>query len=249
MSATPHKTQNSGKRRCSLEVEEICDEAKNGETAKNSSESQVKGGSTGADSDPGNLKEPKSTRLQIQSIDSITALSSNPTLVAESQPKTVIGGAINNNRVLSPNCGMCGHEIDARDDYGVTETRAHLPCGHSFGHICLFRYLSDPNHVGCPQPGYAPLRHSCGHMVIPQRQEAGTLFQSTTANQILWRCAYCESAQGLKITNKITDSEGNHQRAIRTAASVPFAAGFCTRAVNHMYGYRYRWHQANLDKL
>ncbi|CAG9954095.1 unnamed protein product [Clonostachys rosea f. rosea IK726] len=130
MSATPHKTQNNEKRRGSLEIEEICDKVKNGETAKNSSESQVKGSSTGADSDPGNLREPKATGLQIQSIDSITALSSNPTLVAESQPKTVIGrakGVSNNNGVLSPNCGLCGNEIDARDDYGVTETRAHLP--------------------------------------------------------------------------------------------------------------------------
>ncbi|CAH0005374.1 unnamed protein product [Clonostachys byssicola] len=131
MSATPQKTQNSEKQRSSLEIEEIGDKATNGETAKNSSESQVKGNSTGADSDPGNLKEPTAPPLQIPSIESITATSSNPTLVVEGQPsQAVIGGGEgfpHSNGVPSPYCSLCSHEIDARDDYGVIETRAHLP--------------------------------------------------------------------------------------------------------------------------
>ncbi|CAH0058932.1 unnamed protein product [Clonostachys solani] len=129
-SAALRKTQNNGKRRGSLEIEEICDKAENGETAKNSSESQNKGGSTEADSDPGNLREPKATGLHIQSIESITAHSSDPTLVMENQPRGVIGGVNgvgNNDPPRPPNCSFSGYEIDVLNDDGVREIRLFIP--------------------------------------------------------------------------------------------------------------------------
>ncbi|VUC24229.1 unnamed protein product [Clonostachys rosea] len=118
-----HKTKHNENWDHDMEIEEICDKADDEMT-----ESQINGGPAEADSDPRNIREPQAAGLQIGSIETITALSSNRTLVAEPQPRTgVIGGDENIYHAHPRDCFFCGHQIGVPNDSGVQETRAFIP--------------------------------------------------------------------------------------------------------------------------
>lgn len=79
------------------------------------------------------------------------------------------------------------------------ETRVYLPCGHSFGHVCLFGQIFAKEIFDiCPlKHCLSTLRHSCGHLPIPTLEKPDILIRSKTADRLPVGCAYCSDGVGL----------------------------------------------------
>lgn len=101
-------------------------------------------------------------------------------------------------------CGLCGsvtyQQPHPNRDYISRERRAYLPCGHFFGHCCLYSWMCfafcNSHPPRCPR-GCISLRHRCGHPTLPVWQRPARLHSDPEA-AIPWDYDYCESGQGKK---------------------------------------------------
>lgn len=82
---------------------------------------------------------------------------------------------------------------------GNIETRMYLPCGHSYGHVCLFGQLFAQKFAICPVEQCAlTLRHSCGHLAIPTFEKPIELVAGRSLEFLPTLCAYCLYGVGFR---------------------------------------------------
>ncbi|KAH7152087.1 hypothetical protein B0J13DRAFT_522401 [Dactylonectria estremocensis] len=80
-----------------------------------------------------------------------------------------------------------------RGKHFFQEQKAYLPCGHAFGHQCIFWWLSW-NRIRrgvCPRGDCISVKHECGHMAVPTTQPNKHLFTDTMRTRIPWPCEFC----------------------------------------------------------
>ncbi|KAI5461503.1 hypothetical protein BGZ63DRAFT_404352 [Mariannaea sp. PMI_226] len=89
------------------------------------------------------------------------------------------------------------------------EVKAYLPCGHFFGHGCLFWNMGEQRGpmARCPRGNCISLRHICCHPAIPSTQAPIRSFNDTDARQLPWLCEYCNTKDGRKIHDELSDCE------------------------------------------
>ncbi|CAM1508087.1 Fc.00g049350.m01.CDS01 [Cosmosporella sp. VM-42] len=110
-------------------------------------------------------------------------------------------------------CVLCEHEMNRRGPSkwrrGPLETQAYLPCGHRFGHKCLFRWIkyqdsvtdtkpNDPRRR-CPRRNCIPLRHMCHHYTIPTILPPESDFRDANASVIPSECQFCRTPTGVRL--------------------------------------------------
>lgn len=72
----------------------------------------------------------------------------------------------------SQRCSICNERISARRADGTTEYEAMLPCGHSFGSICISQWLDQHSlHKDCPNCRRRIVYQACGHPIRPRGVE------------------------------------------------------------------------------
>ncbi|KAH7165834.1 hypothetical protein EDB81DRAFT_265155 [Dactylonectria macrodidyma] len=132
---------------------------------------------------------------------------------------------------LGPHCGadidctvysICNVEFgQRRGKYFFQEQKAYLPCGHAFGHQCLFWWLSfnQVSRGNCPRVGCITSMHECGHMAVPTTQPNKHLFNDTTRARIPWPCEFCESPRGVELRRLIEQSSQETRRAQQAQTS------------------------------
>lgn len=93
------------------------------------------------------------------------------------------------------------------------EPRVFLPCGHSFGLHCLFRWFCHGlsvyiyrelpfAHTKCPHD-CIDLRHRCGHLVIPYDSVPHSLHTDVSAIAIPSAYEFCRKGRGRKLSREI----------------------------------------------
>jgi len=85
-------------------------------------------------------------------------------------------------------CFICREELGLPRADGEVEKLYMLPCSHTFGHICIERWLaSSPNH-NCPTCRRSMI-YDCGHPI--KAVEISTAPKSTGAYEMLEKCLLC----------------------------------------------------------
>ncbi|KAH6987811.1 hypothetical protein BKA56DRAFT_280493 [Ilyonectria sp. MPI-CAGE-AT-0026] len=113
-------------------------------------------------------------------------------------------------------CSICGVIFGSRRGFHFfPEQKAHLPCGHIFGHQCIFWWLTwNRGRMGkCPRGGCITLRHECGHVAVPTTRPHERLFTDAARETIPWPCEFCESPRGAKLFQSIERSTEETRRA------------------------------------
>ncbi|KAK1243893.1 hypothetical protein MKX08_002031 [Trichoderma sp. CBMAI-0020] len=93
------------------------------------------------------------------------------------------------------------------------EPRVYLPCGHSFGLDCLYRWISNAlsivifddlpfAHFRCPHDCIS-LRHRCGHLVTPYDSAPHPLHTDVSAFAIPSDYEFCRKGRGSKLSRDI----------------------------------------------
>ncbi|KAH6611339.1 zinc finger protein [Trichoderma cornu-damae] len=86
------------------------------------------------------------------------------------------------------------------------EHMVYLPCRHSFGHRCLYRWMTNLQRAGrhcrCPRDCIA-LHHCCGHLTMPVRTEPNRSYHDTSTTVIPWVCEFCESPDGSRLRTRL----------------------------------------------
>jgi hypothetical protein len=98
-------------------------------------------------------------------------------------------------------CTLCLAPMGRRrDEDGNIEMRMYLPCGHSYGHVCLFGQLfAKESFAICPVEQCAlTLRHSCGHLAIPSLEKPERPIRSRILEVLPGLCKYCANGVGYK---------------------------------------------------
>lgn len=109
-------------------------------------------------------------------------------------------------------CFMCG-KLFGTGKGQTREKMAHLPCGHVFGHECLFRYMSKPSGAGgCPNLHCIPMRHVCEHLTMPRSAPPAETFRDCSVAVLPWNYEFCSSPKGLKYLRIIAESGGKVRR-------------------------------------
>ncbi|EHK41822.1 hypothetical protein TRIATDRAFT_312361 [Trichoderma atroviride IMI 206040] len=93
------------------------------------------------------------------------------------------------------------------------EPKVYLPCGHSFGLDCLYRWISNVlslvifdelpfAHFRCPYDCIS-LRHLCGHLVTPYDSPPHPLHTDVSAFAIPSAYEFCRKGRGRKLSRDI----------------------------------------------
>ncbi|TVY14113.1 hypothetical protein LARI1_G009174 [Lachnellula arida] len=64
-------------------------------------------------------------------------------------------------------CCICSEAVDLPRSDGRTEELLVLPCSHTFGSICIIRWLSHSPNRSCPLCRRRMIYRGCGHAVKP----------------------------------------------------------------------------------
>jgi len=64
-------------------------------------------------------------------------------------------------------CPVCSETIGLVRGDGSTETQYILPCSHSFGNLCILRWLQDSPRQDCPHCRRRMVHSGCGHLIMP----------------------------------------------------------------------------------
>ncbi|TFB04452.1 hypothetical protein CCMA1212_003948 [Trichoderma ghanense] len=111
----------------------------------------------------------------------------------------------------SGSCSLCGTSDTYQEPYPdrddiFQERRAYLPCGHFFGHRCLYSWMysafCNRRPLRCPR-GCVSLLHKCGHPTLPVWQRPARL-HSDPETAIPWDYDFCESEQGERCIQMIS---------------------------------------------
>ncbi|KAH0498033.1 hypothetical protein TgHK011_005312 [Trichoderma gracile] len=111
----------------------------------------------------------------------------------------------------SGSCSLCGttdtyQKPHFSQNHMFQERRAYLPCGHFFGHRCLYRWMYSAfchrHPLRCPH-GCISLLHKCGHPTLPVWQRPARL-HSDPEIAIPWDYEFCESERGKRCTRIIS---------------------------------------------
>lgn len=96
-------------------------------------------------------------------------------------------------------CAICGYIAGKhRGEGNKIERVTFLPCGHAFGHDCLFHWLGgDGNVKQCPSCAI-PLRHICEHLTIPTKF-AAKAFTDKEAVVLPRNYEFCQTPKGLRL--------------------------------------------------
>lgn len=109
-------------------------------------------------------------------------------------------------------CFMCG-KFFGKEKGQTREKMAHLPCGHIFGHECLFRYMLKTSGAGgCPNLHCIPMRHVCEHLTMPKAAPPAETFHDSSVAVLPWNYEFCSSPKGLKYLRTIAESGGKVRR-------------------------------------
>ncbi|QUC22669.1 uncharacterized protein UV8b_06910 [Ustilaginoidea virens] len=110
-------------------------------------------------------------------------------------------------------CFMCGNALATKQSPNG-EKLAYLPCGHAFGHDCLFTWISRPESLGkCPDFPCIPMRHFCEHWTLPKETPPAEPFKDADAGVLPWNYEFCSTPKALKIL-KVINTSGDKVRRL-----------------------------------
>lgn len=110
------------------------------------------------------------------------------------------------------NCYVCGKFFGEKAPH-TNEKVAYLPCGHAFGHNCLFIWLSKANGLRrCPILPCVPTRHKCEHITVPTTAAPAKKFLDTTVPILPWDYEFCSSPKGVRLQQSIRENFANVTR-------------------------------------
>ena len=108
---------------------------------------------------------------------------------------------------------MCGNALATKQSPNG-EKLAYLPCGHAFGHDCLFTWISRPESLGkCPDFPCIPMRHFCEHWTLPKETPPAEPFKDADAGVLPWNYEFCSTPKALKIL-KVINTSGDKVRRL-----------------------------------
>ncbi|KJZ71876.1 hypothetical protein HIM_08721 [Hirsutella minnesotensis 3608] len=94
-------------------------------------------------------------------------------------------------------CYICGYDVGRpKGLVDVTEYTTYLPCGHAFGHDCVYLGMKDPNTRNRCAVCNAPLRHKCEHLTYPRRTFPSQVFDDRNAAVLPTNYAFCQTTHG-----------------------------------------------------
>jgi hypothetical protein len=96
--------------------------------------------------------------------------------------------------VLIDVCEICTEIIDAVRHDGSIEVAYKLPCGHTFGNLCILKWLSVSNQRDCPNCRRLLTHPECGHLIMPH--ESTTAPPSIAAHETPAKCISCRGKGG-----------------------------------------------------
>ncbi|KAH6893206.1 hypothetical protein B0T10DRAFT_592138 [Thelonectria olida] len=130
------------------------------------------------------------------------------------------------------------------------EVKAYLPCGHAFGHVCLFKGLVNGGYSRCPRGNCIFLRHECRHRTIPRTEPPPQNFTDTTAENLPLDCEFCHSEKGSRKVRRVarcqqkTNKWGSWAIWRRVAMRDQICSKLFRMTENHLSKKHQRW----LDK-
>lgn len=133
-------------------------------------------------------------------------------------PQTISAGSLSSEAVRTSSdegerqrtsCYMCNCDIgERRKGNKEAEKKVYLPCGHWFGHICLYGWLSHRSDavgpVRCPRPGCSTIRHCCTHLATPSIHKPLIVYNSSGATKIPWDCQFCSTDLGKELREAVS---------------------------------------------
>ncbi|KAH8125549.1 hypothetical protein LI328DRAFT_167358 [Trichoderma asperelloides] len=98
-------------------------------------------------------------------------------------------------------CYFCGIEY-----WHNLEPKVYLPCGHSFGIRCLYKWMSagriDTGQIRCPHQCIS-LRHHCGHLTTSCSSEPYPWFTDVSATAIPSVYEFCKKGRGRMLNRDV----------------------------------------------
>ncbi|CAG8959641.1 hypothetical protein HYFRA_00001544 [Hymenoscyphus fraxineus] len=115
----------------------------------------------------------------------------------------------------SEKCTICNSPVHTpRPDDNLTETLLILPCSHTFGSICITRWLeNDSPHKDCPQCRRSMLYSKCGHLIRPA--EVARSPKCVREEEMPEMCVVCRGDGVLGALRKRRDEEERQLREMR----------------------------------
>ncbi|PHH84580.1 hypothetical protein CDD83_1695 [Cordyceps sp. RAO-2017] len=190
--------------------------------------------------------EPASTPQRSGSADDADAITPAPAPKSRrekssiSAGSTLVGGDIISSTFM---CRICGTTLgEPKKSNGKIEELAFLPCGHAYGHECLFLWIPDPSTVRSCLTCQSPLRHKCEHRTVPTHERQVHIFADSNAAVIPWNYEFCVTLEGIKLHGKIDRDARRLMRAERRWRNSPEGSAW-------RYGLRAvrRYHMAKIE--
>lgn len=110
-------------------------------------------------------------------------------------------------RFIHTDCDFCGQFVGhvRHTSKGVlaAEKKVYLPCGHWYGHECLYTWLSGMKgrmgRLTCPETDCILLRYECEHTAEPSLDPPRVTYNGGSSRPIPWDCEFCASESGKKL--------------------------------------------------
>lgn len=110
-------------------------------------------------------------------------------------------------RFIATDCGLCGQFVGSRrytyKGSLEAEKKVYLPCGHWYGHECLYTWLSGVKgrmgRLTCPESNCILLRYECEHAAEPSLDPPRLTSNGDSSRPIPWDCDFCVSESGKKL--------------------------------------------------
>lgn len=99
-------------------------------------------------------------------------------------------------RAQDQRCSICNEILGLPGSNGISEDAVMLPCSHTFGNLCISRWLIEaPNH-DCPHCRRKMIYRGCGHLIGPcDISQADTCVSKRDLPE---KCAICKSRARLE---------------------------------------------------
>ncbi|RFU81588.1 zinc finger, ring fyve phd-type [Trichoderma arundinaceum] len=135
-------------------------------------------------------------------------------------------------------CYFCRLDFEVLRTVGqevFREHKAYLPCGHFFGHRCLFNWITNrgqpERRIRCPLDCIS-LHHNCEHLTMPARMKPTRTYRKASTDIIPWAYGFCELPFGRRLCKRI---ERIHRREERSEDE----KSMLQKALEVLYGQRF----------
>lgn len=147
-------------------------------------------------------------------------------------------------------CYICGKFFGEKEPH-TDEKVAYLPCGHAFGHECLFTWLSRANGLRrCPILPCSPTLHQCEHITVPKTVHPGKTFEDHLATVLPWDYEFCSSPKGVKLQKFIKETGANVRGMdAEKSRGESSAMGFIFEGRRRLYTHQVQEAERSLEEL